>query len=113
MYTENKCTTPDRKSGICVNIMSCPSLKEVFLTDIRNLTSANFLRESQCNNLFEHNMPVVCCPDQTFTFSVPRRSTTVAMRTSTGSRKVNYGECGKSDRKVTRIVGGVNATLGR
>lgn len=69
--------------------------------------TADYLRRTQCGDLFLDAMPVVCCMNATVT---PTRLSN--SEPTTVMPEVNYGECGKSERQETRIVGGKNATIG-
>ena len=104
------CQTPDSKPGYCISIKSCDYLYQLMVADGRNPKTIEYLRKSQCGQLFENGVPVVCCADSPNGNTVLKPTST--SRPTTTPAPVNYGECGKSEKKDTRIVGGRNATLG-
>lgn len=53
-----QCTTPNRKTGICVQYSKCYELQQLVAS--RDLHKIRFVQASQCGFLFE---AYVCCPN--------------------------------------------------
>jgi hypothetical protein len=106
------CTTTDNKRGTCVSIEFCPSL---WLNVGPDPPAVKFRRELQCNLTSENRVPIVCCTNP-LTAPLTSKPDEVLPRPPTqrpNTFSINYGECGKSERSETRIVGGKKSSLGR
>lgn len=63
-YTEDRCTTPDGRQGVCYNIRRCESLLNV-LRNIRSYpASVSYLRESVCG--YDGVDPIVSIVQRSF-----------------------------------------------
>lgn len=102
---------------------NCPQLYQLLTTSGRQPEVANFLRKSQCG--YANNSPKVCCAggytDTTRTPVIvtrpnPTQIPVISIVSPEPSQPINTttynGECGKTENKDTRIVGGKNASLG-
>ena len=129
----DSCKTPNNEDGNCQNIRTCEPLL-MKLSDV--VKNGNFLRASVCG--FEGKYPRVCCPisfggggggggPRPFP-SLPRPFPSLPNTNENregggggggggGHNIQNYGplfspECGTTNVKLTRVVGGVPAKLG-
>lgn len=110
----------NRQSGIatckspetCISIRRCPPLLDLLREQGRNPQVAASLRQKHCGT--ENGTPKVCCPQSSSSFSGgPSPSISDQQnRNPTSSSSGDFSECGRSEKKDTRIVGGKNATLG-
>lgn len=73
----------------------------------RNPQVAASLRQKHCGT--ENGTPKVCCPTPSGGLSPVIDQ---GNRNPTQSQSGDFSECGRSEKKDTRIVGGKNATLG-
>lgn len=119
----SRCDTPNKEIGTCVDLKNCPQLYQLLTTSGRQPEVANFLRKSQCG--YANNSPKVCCAggytDTTRTPVIvtrpnPTQIPVISIVSPEPSQPINTttynGECGKTENKDTRIVGGKNASLG-
>ncbi|XKL59560.1 hypothetical protein PGB90_000576 [Kerria lacca] len=100
---ETTCQTPKGENGNCINIKKCQSLSNLVLISRGNPQISNFLRQSQCG--YDSSIPKVCCPDKYI-------STKNNSNLNNNNLSSSWSDCGKSEKKDTRIVGGKNATKG-
>lgn len=107
---QDRCITPTRKDGQCINIKNCEELVNI-LKRARPLPQnlLDFLRDSQCG--FEGAVPKVCCPISTPVLTV---NTTTApdpvvtdppdVSNHPNLRLLNHDKCGPLTQG--RIIGG-------
>lgn len=65
------CATPNGANGVCIGIRRCPVLLNILQMQPPPSGAVEFLRQSQCG--FEGRDPLVCCPTQRPSVTVPPR----------------------------------------
>lgn len=116
---QDRCLTPQNKTGQCINIRDCPPLIEI-LRRPRPLSpeALEFLRSSQCG--FEGTFPKVCCEQQILSAEPTTEQPRVTVPSSDGGRSpipdvTNHPNLRLLDHEIcgpvseSKIIGG-NAT---
>uniref|UniRef100_A0A1B6D8K3 CLIP domain-containing serine protease n=1 Tax=Clastoptera arizonana TaxID=38151 RepID=A0A1B6D8K3_9HEMI len=92
--TTNVCTSPDSRSGTCINIKNCPELLDLLLYQRSNVTAIRFILASTC--YYQGRTPVVCCPGEFDEINLVN----------------DLSVCGLSSFNRERVVGGRAAVAG-
>nr|XP_031825640.1 transmembrane protease serine 9-like [Nomia melanderi] len=104
---QDRCRTPEDRSGVCINVRSCPRVLALLQQKPLNPDAINYIRSFQCG--LENKDPKVCCEQQVpTTTAAPNPQSSVPdppdVSNHRNLRLINADNCGPAT--IPKIIGG-------